>query len=208
MGSAQVLKIIFFAQFIALLAIRVFFGWMVRRAGQSSWSVEKEAVKREGAWSILLRPLGFLALLALVGLYAFIPGEPDWLILPLPVWLRGLGVVLGAFGLLYLIWVHYTLREYWSTVLQLRKAHALITAGPYRWIRHPMYSALMVCFFSLALISAAWPLLLLAALTLPFFYRVTVKEERMMIGQFGEEYRAYRERTGRFLPRAMGPDRS
>ena len=194
-------RIIFFGLFFLLISIRLFFGWKVRQKGQSSWSVDKEAVKREGTWSILLRPLTFLALLALVGLYAALPGEPAWLILPLPAWIRWTGTALGVFGLAYLIWVHSTLREYWSTVLQLRKDHMLITAGPYRWIRHPMYSALMLCFLSLAMVSAAWPLLLLAVATVPFFYRVTVKEEEMMIAQFGEVYRVYRDNTGRFWPR-------
>jgi protein-S-isoprenylcysteine O-methyltransferase Ste14 len=203
MSTYQILKTIFFALFLALLAIRAFFGWKVRRAGQSSWSVEKEAVKREGRWSILLRMLAFLTLIVLVGLYVVVPGEPDWLVLPLPVWLRGLGAALGVFGLLFLIRVHSALREYWSTVLQLRKEHALITTGPYRRMRHPMYSALMVCFLSLALVSAAWPLLLLSVLTVPFFYRVAGREEAMMTEQFGEEYRVYRGRTGRFLPQVF-----
>jgi len=60
---------------------------------------------------------------------------------------------------------------------------------------------LMLCFLSLAMVSAVWPLLALAAATVPFFFRVTVKEEEMMIGQFGEVYRAYRTRTGRFAPK-------
>ena len=116
-----------------------------------------------------------------------------------------MGTALGVLSLVYLVWVHQTLREFWSTVLQLRESHTLITAGPYRWIRHPMYSALMACFISLALVSAVWPLLLLTVLFIPFFYRVTVKEEEMMAARFGEEYRAYRERTGRFLPKVSRP---
>jgi protein-S-isoprenylcysteine O-methyltransferase Ste14 len=164
--------------------------------------VEKDAVQREGGWSIVLRPLSLLVLLALVAGYAAIPGEPAWLILPLPAWLRWTGAVLGVCGLISLIWVHQTPRKYWSTVLQLRESHALITAGPYRWIRHPMYSALMLCFLSLAIISAVWPLLLPAVGTVPFFFRITVKEEEMMIGQFGEIYRVYKKRTDRFIPPA------
>jgi protein-S-isoprenylcysteine O-methyltransferase Ste14 len=205
MTTDQIFRTIFFAQFLAILAVRIYFGWRVRKVGQSSWSVENEAVQREGRWSVLLRPLAFLALLALVGLYAALPGEPEWLVMPLPDGLRWTGVGLGVIGLGLLIWVHRTLREFWSTVLQLRGSHRLIAEGPYRRVRHPMYAVLMFCFLNLSLISAAWPLLLLTALTVPFFYRVTVKEEEMMIGQFGDEYRAYRERTGRFLPRSSVP---
>jgi len=201
MNTGQFFKIIFFALFIILLAIRIFFGWRVRKAGQNSWSVNKELVAREGTWSIALRLAAAQSLLALVVLFAIAPEDPNWMSLPLPSWLRWLGVGLSITSLLLLIWVHSALREYWSTGLQLRKSHTLIMEGPYRWVRHPMYAVLMLCFVSLALVSAAWPFLLLAALTIPFFFRVTIKEEAMMIGQFGEEYRAYRERTGRFLPR-------
>jgi protein-S-isoprenylcysteine O-methyltransferase Ste14 len=205
MNTNVVFKILFFLLFAALLAIRLFFGWRARRAGKSSWSAKPEAVKREGWLSILLRPVMFLALLAVVGLYVVLPEKTDWMYLPLPAWIRWAGVGLGIAGELFLIWVHHTLREYWSTVLQLRQSHALITWGPYRFVRHPMYSALTLCFIGLALVSAAWPLLLLTALTLPFFYRISGIEEVMMIEQFDEAYRAYRMRTGRFLPRFTGP---
>jgi protein-S-isoprenylcysteine O-methyltransferase Ste14 len=201
-------KILFFLYFFALLAIRAIFGLRVRKAGQSGWSVDRGAVKREGTGSILLRPLAFLTLIVLVMLYAVVPGEPDGLVLPLPVGLRVLGAALGILSLLFLIRMHDTRREYWSTVLQLRERHNLITGGPYRWIRHPMYSALMLCFIGSALLSAFWPLLLLAVLTVPFFYRIAVKEEAMMIEQFGGEYRAFTERTGRFWPRLSNPVRS
>jgi protein-S-isoprenylcysteine O-methyltransferase Ste14 len=199
-NTSLIFKTLFFILFVGILAIRLFFGLKVRRAGQDSWSVEKDAVRREGGWSIVLRPLSFLVLLALVAGYAILPGESAWLILPLPAWIRWIGAVLGVFGLICLIWVHQALREYWSTVLQLRETHVLIITGPYHWIRHPMYSALMLCFLSLAITSAAWPLLLLAIGTVPFFFRVTVKEEEMMIGQFGDEYREYMKYTGRFIP--------
>jgi protein-S-isoprenylcysteine O-methyltransferase Ste14 len=207
MDTGQLFKIIFFTMFFAILAIRLFFGLRVRQAGESSWAVEKEAVNREGVCSLLLRPLTFLMMLALVVLYAVIPGEPAWLVVPLPAGVRAFGTALGVLSLLYLIWVHQTLREFWSTVLQLRESHTLITTGPYRWIRHPMYSALIACFLSLALVSAVWPLLLLTLLTVPFFYSVTVKEEEMMAAQFGDEYRKYTEKTGRFLPRFSAPVR-
>ena len=201
MNTTIFFKVFFFGLFFALLAIRVFFGWRVRKAGYNSWSVDRKLVEREGTWSIVLRLAAALCLLALVVLYAISPEGPSWMTLCLPSWLRWLGVGLGITGLLLLAWVHETLREYWSTGLQLRKSHTLITEGPYRWVRHPMYATLTLCFVGLALVSATWPLLLLAMLTVPFFYRVTRKEEAMMVGQFGEEYRLYMKRTGRFFPR-------
>jgi protein-S-isoprenylcysteine O-methyltransferase Ste14 len=71
----------------------------------------------------------------------------------------------------------------------------------YRWVRHPMYSALMLCFVGLSLVSAVWPFMVLVLLSILFFFRVVGREEVMMIEQFGDEYRAYMKKTGRFLPR-------
>jgi protein-S-isoprenylcysteine O-methyltransferase Ste14 len=201
MSIGLLFKYIFFTLFIMLLGIRFYFGWKVRQAGHNSWAMDKKLVEREGTWSVLLRLAAAFLMLALVVLYALGPEGPNWMTLPLPSWLRWLGVGVGITGLLLLAWVHKTLREYWSTGLQLRKNHTLITEGPYRRVRHPMYTTLMLCFAGLAIVSAAWPLLLLAALTVPFFYRVTVKEETMMVEQFGEKYRLYAQQTGGFFPR-------
>jgi len=201
MSTELVFRAIFLVLFIVLLVIRGLFGWKVRQAGHSSWSVDKDAVEREGKWSIILRPIAFLCMLALVVLYATNPEESSWLTVSLPGWLRWFGVGLGIISLPLLVWVHHTLREYWSTALQLRKSHLLITEGPYGWVRHPMYTALMLCFIGLSLVSAVWPFMLLVVLSMLFFYRVVGREEAMMIEQFGDQYRTYMERTGRFLPR-------
>ena len=90
--------------------------------------------------------------------------NPPWLNLfaaPFPIWSRWTGVGLGVLNLPLLIWVHHTLGKHWSTNLQLRQSHALITEGPYRWVRHPMYMALFSFFVGLALISASWLIVVL-----------------------------------------------
>lgn len=200
MSTHTVFKIVFFALFILLLAIRGFFGWRARRAGHSSWRVDQGAVQREGRLSLTLRPVAFLGMLAFAVLYALSPDATGRAFVTLPPWLRWLGVALAAGGLPALYWVHHTLREYWSTVLQLREQHALVTEGPYRWVRHPMYAALMLCFVGLALVSALWPFMALVAVSILFFRRVAGIEEAMMIERFGDAYRNYLAHTGRFLP--------
>jgi protein-S-isoprenylcysteine O-methyltransferase Ste14 len=193
-------KIFFFALFTALLVIRAYFGWKSKQAGHSSWFVDDEAVEREGRLSLLLREVTFLGMLALIVLYALDKGEPSWLTISLPEWLRWLGVGLGVVSIPLMVWVHDTLREFWSTTLQIQDEHKLITEGPYHWVRHPMYTTLLMLFIGLSLISAVWPFLVLAIVMMPFFNRVASKEETMMIEQFGDEYRSYIRRTGRFFP--------
>ena len=116
-------------------------------------------------------------------------------------WSQWLGVGLGAAGLILLVWVHHTLGRRWSTNLQLREEHTLVTGGPYRWARHPMYTALFSFFAGLVLVSASWLVALLVVVAILVLYARIGEEETMMIEQYGDEYRAYMQQTGRFLPR-------
>jgi protein-S-isoprenylcysteine O-methyltransferase Ste14 len=201
MESEPIFRVIFFVLFIAVMTVRAYYGWKLRRTGGSSWSVKDEAVEREGGWGILLRLVLFFYMLAIVVLYAT---NPAWLAafaIPLPTWSRWLGVGLGVTSLLLLIWVQHTLGRHWSTNLQLREEHMLVTSGPYRWARHPMYTALFSFFAGLVLVSASWLVALLVVAAIFVLYARIGKEETMMIEHFGDEYRAYMQRTGRFLPR-------
>jgi hypothetical protein len=90
MESERIFRTIFFVLFIAVMTVRAYYGWKIRRTGGSSWSVKNEAVEREGRWSILLRLVLFFYMLAAVVLYAI---NPVWLglfMIPLPAWSRWL----------------------------------------------------------------------------------------------------------------------
>ncbi len=201
MNENTTFKLLFLVLFILVLIVRAYFGIKQRRRGQSSYSVSEEAVAREGRWSLLLRPVGFLFMLGLIVLYFIEPSGSEWLFLPLPLWLRVSGVLLGVAGLLLLVWVHRTLGMQWSTTLQFKEEHTLNTSGPYEFIRHPMYASLFLFFLGLSIVSSFWPLMALVVIFLLFFNRIMEREEAMMIDQFGEEYRVYMNSTGRFLPR-------
>lgn len=200
MASETTFRSIFFILFGAVLVVRAYFGWRIRRTNSSSWFVQKEAVEREGWWSISLRFVLFLYMMAVAIAYAV---NPAWLALfaaPFPTWSRWIGVALGVLGSLLLVWVHHTLGSQWSTNLQFKEKHALVTGGPYRWARHPMYTALFSFFVGLAFISASWLIVLLVVISIAVLYARIGKEEAMMIGQFGDKYREYMKHTGRFLP--------
>jgi protein-S-isoprenylcysteine O-methyltransferase Ste14 len=80
--------------------------------------------------------------------------------------------------------------------------HQLVTHGPYRWVRHPMYSVFYVLFVSWFLITANALIgcLWVGAITLIVIDRLD-HEEQVMIETFGDEYRQYMQRTGRLLPK-------
>jgi protein-S-isoprenylcysteine O-methyltransferase Ste14 len=168
-----------------------------RRAAGRPWIAERPT-GIDGVMLALLIPyevLGFaLYLLA-----------PQWLApgaLPLPPWLRWTGVVPGLAALALFGWSHHSLGANFGRSLQIRDGHSLVTSGPYRWVRHPMYTAFYLLHAAVFLLSANAILGLtwVAGLTLVLAVRVR-REERMMLRAFGPAYRRYMSRTGRFLPR-------
>lgn len=117
-------------------------------------------------------------------------------------WLRYIGVALGIGALLLFVWVHQNLGKYFTNQLRITAGHTIINTGPYRWVRHPMYTAFYILHVASFLLSANWfiGVTWTAGLTIIMFLRVK-REETMMLEAFGEHYLSYMERTGRFLPR-------
>ena len=111
------------------------------------------------------------------------------------------GVICLVIGLWLFHRSHTDLGTNWSITLEVREEHRLITQGVYRWVRHPMYSALFLYAVGQALVIPNWvagPVNLIAFSVL-FALRVRA-EERMMLEGFGDEYAAYSARTKRLIP--------
>jgi protein-S-isoprenylcysteine O-methyltransferase Ste14 len=196
MNSEGTFRLAFCALLGVALLMRIWFTILVRRAGERLMP-DKAAIRREG-W----RPyVMFLLLLALIVLLARNPNWRPKLILPLPFWLRWAGVALGLASLGLWTWTHVALGTLWSVPLQLRTQHRLVTTGPYSRIRHPMYTAILAWATSLGLVIVNWvPILYVASVVVIFVARVP-HEEQMMLERFGDEYRDYMKRTGRFFPK-------
>ena len=103
----------------------------------------------------------------------------------------------------WLIWrSHADVGRNWTMTPQIREGHSLVTGGVYWWIRHPMYAGHLLWALAQPLLLWNWiaGLVMLATFVPLYLYRVP-REERMMLDHFGDEYRAYIERTGRVIPR-------
>ena len=128
-----------------------------------------------------------------------------WAAVPLPAGARWSGAVLGVAALALFAWVHRSLGANYSWLLRVRAQHTLITDGPYRWVRHPMYSAFYLLHIAVALLSANAFIALTWLGGLAYLLTRRVREEEgMLIEAFGAQYRRYMQRTGRFLPRLDG----
>lgn len=116
-------------------------------------------------------------------------------------WAVALGGIIFALALWVFRRSHKELGRNWSITLEIRERHALICAGPYAVIRHPMYTSFMLMGLGQAFLLSNWVAGLagLIGFAILFFLRVD-KEERMMLENFGPQYRAYMERTKRIIP--------
>ena len=200
MDREHTFRLAFWLLFGLFIAMRTFFAVRVIRAGERL-RPDRAALKREG-WTIgVLRWVAFLTLIAMVTLIVRHPAWWSKFALPLPDFVRWTGVLLNAASLGFWTWTHLTLGTLWSAQLQLRAGHRLVTCGPYAKIRHPMYTAILAWLLGIGLIlSNALIFLLMAPLIVILVGRVP-REEQMMLDHFGDAYRDYMSRAGRFLPK-------
>jgi Isoprenylcysteine carboxyl methyltransferase (ICMT) family len=82
-----------------------------------------------------------------------------------------------------------------------RQQHTLVMHGPYRWVRHPFYDSAALLAVAVSLIAANWFLFVNGVVMFCLFIIRARTEEENLVARFGDSYRAYMERTGRFLPR-------
>ena len=138
----------------------------------------------------------------------FVPivyGASDWLDFAdytLPAWAGWLGVVLIAGAVLVFWRAHADLGLNWSPTLEIREKHELITGGIYAHIRHPMYASQWLWVLAQPLLLQNWIAGFINLLVfVPFYFLRVREEERLMLEQFGEQYRSYMQRVGAVLPR-------
>jgi len=144
-------------------------------------------------------------------LYAILPGWIAFLSISLPDWFRLIMVGVTALSIPFTIWGYRTLCKNWVHALdpskfQQREVEALVTSGPYHYVRNPIYLGSFTFIIALALVAANWLLLLPALVLITIIYRQIDNEEAMLIDRFGDEYREYMNRTPRIIPKFKHED--
>jgi protein-S-isoprenylcysteine O-methyltransferase Ste14 len=184
---------LFFAGYLAFLIIR-------GRYASATWrqkNVHRQVDRLETILLLLVIPSNLLVPL----LYLFTPllSFADY---QLPAMAPWFGAVLMAVAV-WLFWrTHADLGRNWSVSLEVREGHTLITHGVYLRVRHPMYTAIFLYCIAQGLLLPNWLAgwSSLVPFIIMYVFRVR-REEQMMLHFFGDEYRAYMNRTGRLLPR-------
>jgi protein-S-isoprenylcysteine O-methyltransferase Ste14 len=175
-------------------------GYYVRKHGE-----ERDTLKtrEEGLDSKIAGVLGVIGFLAVL-IYAINPTWLSWASLTLPLWLRWTGVGMALLGFALLQWAQNTLGKNWSDTPRMIKEQSLITNGPYRFIRHPIYTAFLLILGSTLFISANWLIGLawIGMTAVEVVSRIGF-EEHLMLEYFGDQYRLYMKKTGRLLPKII-----
>jgi protein-S-isoprenylcysteine O-methyltransferase Ste14 len=110
------------------------------------------------------------------------------------------GVALTAAGVAIAIWARWHLGANWSGVVTLKEGHELIRSGPYRNIRHPIYTGILLAFLGTAVALGEVRGLLAVAIAWLSFYTKARREESFLTQEFGSSFVEHTKRTGMFLP--------
>ncbi len=160
----------------------------------------KAVVRRE---SIASRLAHIVPLMAAV-LLLWVPRLPVPILgdrfLPWAEWTFWVGAALTAAGLLFSMWARHELGRNWSGTVTIKQGHELVTSGPYGIVRHPIYTGLLLAFVGSALARGEWRGVLAVALAFGALWRKLRVEERWMLEQFSDAYRAYSRHVAALVP--------
>lgn len=195
MNEQQFFRWIFVLIFVVMFAISGYYRRKARQAG-----VIRRA--QEG-WPMVVSRILFAAPFYLSALaYMLSPSWMAWSMMPLPNWLRGLAALVGL-GMLPAVYALFrAIGANISETYLTKTDHVLVTHGPYRWVRHPLYSTATVIFVALSIVAANWFMLVMALLQTAMLALVVIpREEAQLTQKFGAAYRTYQQRTGQLVPR-------
>jgi protein-S-isoprenylcysteine O-methyltransferase Ste14 len=161
------------------------------------WLVAAISTKRSHvAWSreLRIRAVVFVGAVLLVRLGAFkhdgLNSNP---------WRAGLGLFLFALGLGLAIWARLNIGRNWGTPMSKKEEPELVTSGPYRLVRHPIYSGILVAGTGTA-VALSWVGLIAVALAGVYFVYSATVEERYLTEQFPDTYPMYKRSTKMLVP--------
>ena len=166
-------------------------------------SGEKLSRKADGTLMMTAIRIGGLILWLSPFVYLLNPKWMAWSKLGLSEAIRWSGVGLGVLCVFGIYWLFSSIGTGITPVSATRKEHKLVTHGIYRYIRHPLYTVGSSLFVSFGMMVDSWFIAALGILTFILMAIRTPKEEANLIEKFGDEYREYMQRTGRFLPKLV-----
>jgi protein-S-isoprenylcysteine O-methyltransferase Ste14 len=174
-------------------------GYFRRKADRDTG--EKISRQADGLSMMTLIRIGGLILWLSPILYMINPGWLAWSKIGLPEWVRWFAVGIGFLCIFGVYWLFSSIGNGITPTSATRTEHRLVTSGPYRWVRHPLYTIGSSMFVAFGLIADNWFIALLGVWVFILMAIRTPMEEANLVEKFGDEYREYMKHTGRYLPK-------
>jgi len=169
------------------------------------WLISALKSKRTKRRETVIQRLGYvLPLVVTFALLSRPEAHRGWLgayVLPFSAALEWSGAVLVAAGIGICFWARWHLGANWSGTVTLKENHELIRSGPYRMIRHPIYTGILLALLGTAVqIGQVRGFIALGVAWLSFYIKAR-REESFLTAEFGDRFAEHRQHTGMFLPR-------
>lgn len=181
------------------LSSKIWLAWCVLWLLMAAWS--KPSKRRELPWQRLEHVIPMVIGFFLIYHHSFARGFLGYRIVPQNEAVAVIGLLLALTGLLFAVWARIALGANWSGTVTIKADHSLIRRGPYKWIRHPIYTGILLSFVGTVLLHGEIRAFVGFALILFALYRKAKREERFLSEEFGESFAEHSKHTGMFLPR-------
>jgi len=181
------------------ISSKIWFVWCIVWLLMAAWS--KPSKRREFPWQrlehVIPLVIGFLLIYNHRFAWNFLADR----IIPQNDAITIIGLLLTLGGLVFAVWARVALGANWSGTVTIKSGHNLIRRGPYRWIRHPIYTGILLSFLGTILLQGEVRAFLGFVFVLLALYRKAKREERFLSEEFGENFAEHAKHTGMFLPR-------
>jgi protein-S-isoprenylcysteine O-methyltransferase Ste14 len=181
------------------ISSKIWFVWCIVWLLMAAWS--KPSKRREFPWQRLEHVIPLL-----FGFFLIYNRRANWSFLGQRLVSQNdavtiLGLLLTAGGLILAVWARIALGANWSGTVTIKSGHNLIRRGPYKWIRHPIYTGILISFVGTVMLQGEVRAFLGFVLVLLALYRKAKREERFLSEEFGQGFAEHAKHTGMFLPR-------
>ena len=181
------------------LSSKIWFAWFILWLLMAAWS--KPSKRREFAWQrlehVVPMMIGFLLIYRDTFAWKWLADR----VVRENSAVAWMGLTLTVGGLLFAVWARIALGANWSGTVTIKSGHNLIRRGPYRWIRHPIYTGLLASLVGTVMLQGGVRSFLGFGTILFALYRKARREEEFLSEEFGDEFAEHTKHTGMFLPR-------
>jgi protein-S-isoprenylcysteine O-methyltransferase Ste14 len=168
--------------------------WLLAAASTKRTVYREKRAQRLRYWVLLV----IACLLLLYG--SELPYPLNLCVIPRTTLIACAAAFLCVAGLAFALWARVTLGRNWSGVVTLKEGHELVERGPYRFVRHPIYTGMLIMSFAIALVQSHLAGVVGVLLMFASFWIKLGREETLMLRQFPERYAAYQQRVKRIIP--------